>query len=280
MAPEERGQLLAASTVVVMRDGARAPEIFMVRRHEQTAFMGGAFVFPGGRVDRSDGSCEGLDQGAEESPRPGQEAAPAYRAAALRELFEEAGILLARDGSGVLVTTTGPSQRDRLELARREVHGGHVSLREAVEREGLTLALDALVEWAWWVTPPLDTRRFDTRFFLACMPAGQVAGHDAHETVDSRWTTAAAALEAAQRNEIVLPPPTWMTLRELLPLTSVDEALAIAAARPIVRREPLVLQENGARWLQMPAAPPTVGHVSFKMIDGQWRPQVAWGMER
>ena len=71
-----------------------------------------------------------------------------------------------------------------------------------------------------------------------------------------------------------------MTLRELLPFATVDEALTFAAARPIVRREPLVLQENGARWLQMPAAPPAAGHVSFKMIDGQWRPQVAEGMER
>jgi hypothetical protein len=171
-----------------------------------------------------------------------------------------------------------PQRRDRLESARRDVHGGLVTMREVAEREGLTLALDALIEWAWWVTPPLGTRRFDTRFFLARMPSGQTSGHDDHETIDSRWTSPAAALEADRRNEIVLPPPTWMTLRELLPFAAVEEALTFAAAHPIVRREPLVLQENGARRLQMPAAPPEAGYVSFMMIDGQWRPQIAEGM--
>jgi hypothetical protein len=158
------------------------------------------------------------------------------------------------------------------------VHGGLLTMRQVAEREGLTLALDVLVEWAWWVTPPLDTRRFDTRFFLARMPAGQTSGHDDQETIDSRWTTAAAALEADRRNEIVLPPPTWMTLRELLPFVTVDEALIFAATRPIVRREPQVLQENGERWLQMPVVPPAAGHIMFKMVNGQWRPPTAEGI--
>jgi 8-oxo-dGTP pyrophosphatase MutT (NUDIX family) len=277
MAPEERGRPLPAATVVVMRDAAPAPEIFMVRRHEQTAFMGGAFVFPGGRVDPSDEPCEGVDGTAGDRPRREPAVAPAYRAAALRELFEEAGVLLARDRSGAFVTAADPRQRERLERARSEVHGGLMTMREVAERENLTLALDALVEWAWWVTPPVDTRRFDTRFFLARMPTGQTSAHDDHETIDSRWTTAAAALAADRRNEIVLPPPTWMTLRELLRFATVSEALTAAAARPIVRREPLVLQDNGARWLQMPAAPPVAGPVTFKMIAGQWR--AAEGME-
>jgi 8-oxo-dGTP pyrophosphatase MutT (NUDIX family) len=279
MPSEEQGQeLLAASTVVVMRDAAAGPEVFMVRRHEQTAFMGGAFVFPGGRVDPADGWSDGLEHPGPQAADLAAVPAAAHAAAALRELFEEAGVLLARDRSGAFVTTMDQQRRDRLESARRDVHGGLLTMREVAEREGLTLALDALVAWAWWVTPPLGTRRFDTRFFLARMPSGQTSGHDDHETIDSRWTSPAAALEADRRNEIVLPPPTWMTLRELLPFAAVDEALTFAAAHPIVRREPLVLQENGARRLQMPAAPPEAGYVSFMMIDGQWRPQIAEGM--
>jgi 8-oxo-dGTP pyrophosphatase MutT (NUDIX family) len=268
--------LSPASTVVVLRDAVAAPEIFMVRRHERTAFMAGAFVFPGGRVDPADVVFDDPEGAARRLA--GQTASAGYAAAAIRELFEEAGILLARDRSGRFVTTADLRRRDRLERARREVHGGLVTMREMAEREGLTLALDALVEWAWWVTPPLDTRRFDTRFFLARMPAGQTSGHDDQETIDSRWTTAAAALEADRRQEIVLPPPTWMTLRELLPFVSVDQAMTVAATRSVVRREPLVLQENGAQWLQMPVAPPAEERIVFKMIDGQWRPPAAEGM--
>jgi 8-oxo-dGTP pyrophosphatase MutT (NUDIX family) len=270
---------LPAATVVVMRDAAAAPEILMVRRHEKTAFMGGAFVCPGGRVDPSDDPA-GWARPDGDGSDPQQAAAERYRAAALRELFEEAGVLLARDRRGGFVSISDPRQRERLEHARREVHGGLATLRAVAEHEQLTLALDALVEWSWWVTPPLDTRRFDTRFFLARMPAGQRAGHDGRETIDSRWTTAAAALAAGSRHEIVLPPPTWMTLHELRPFGSVAEALLFAAARAVVRREPLVLQENGARWLHMPAAPPMAGHIPFLLIDGQWRPQVAEEMGR
>jgi 8-oxo-dGTP pyrophosphatase MutT (NUDIX family) len=277
---EPRRPPLPAATVVVLRDAAAAPEILMLRRHERTAFMGGAFVFPGGRVDPLDEWPGGPEPPAGERPDPGQAADPAYRTAALRELFEEAGVLLARDRSSAFVTMTDPPQRERLERARREVHGGLLTLREVARREGLTLALDALVEWAWWVTPPLDTRRFDTRFFVARMPAGQTSEHDDNETIDSRWTTAAAALEADHRREIVLPPPTWMTLRELLPFATVEDVLIFAAARPIVRREPLVLQQNGTQCLYMPAAPPAEGHVPFLMVEGLWRPQMVEGIER
>src|SRR6187402_2856958 len=117
MASEEQGRpLLAAATVVVLRDAAVAPEVFMVRRHERTAFMAGAFVFPGGRVDPADGAVI--------ATQPHHTAVAAYGAAALRELFEEAGILLARDRSGGFVTMAEPARRQRLERARRDVHDG------------------------------------------------------------------------------------------------------------------------------------------------------------
>jgi 8-oxo-dGTP pyrophosphatase MutT (NUDIX family) len=281
MAPEEPARPPSPSaTVVVMRDTAAGVEVFMVRRHEQTAFMAGAFVFPGGRVDPADAWSEHAGAVPSQADNPVLAAPVAYRAAALRELFEEAGVLLARDRSGGFVTVADPVRRERLDQARREVHAGRVTMREMAERESVTLAVDALAEWAWWVTPPLDTRRFETRFFVARMLPGQISDHDGSETIESRWMTAAAALDAARRHQIVLPPPTWMTLRELLPFATVNEVLTVAATRPIVRREPLVLQENGARWLQMPVAPPAAGHIVFKMIERQWRPEVAEGMER
>jgi hypothetical protein len=116
------------------------------------------------------------------------------------------------------------------------------------------LALDALTPYAHWVTPPVDTRRFDTRFFLTRVPPDQTPAHDETETTHSVWTTAAAATETARRKDIILPPPTWMTLEELLPYRSVDDALRHARVRQIVRREPAMLDDEGRRMLVMPDA--------------------------
>src|SRR6478672_8496733 len=135
-----------ASTVVVLRDAAGGPEVFLVRRHEGTAFMGGAYVFPGGRVDAGDHGgdsswCDGVER------------------AAARELFEEAGVLLAPTGT-----------REHFVKDRTDLHGGRATLRAILEREHLRLGLDALVPCAHWVTPPIDTRQFDTWFFITRLP--------------------------------------------------------------------------------------------------------------
>jgi hypothetical protein len=135
------------------------------------------------------------------------------------------------------------------------------------------------VSFAHWVTPPIDVRQFDTRFFLARVPPGQPPVHDDRETTQSVWTTAAAAIDAAEQQRIVLPPPTWTTLRELEPCRTVDEAIAWARARRMARRQPLVVEHDGLRMLVMPGDPlhpdaapePPRSELRFVYVAGRWR---------
>jgi 8-oxo-dGTP pyrophosphatase MutT (NUDIX family) len=273
-----------AATVVVLRDGPGGPEVFMVRRHERTAFMGGAHVFPGGRVDAADGDadatwCDGLDHAARQLDGLPPAEAVAYHVAAARELFEEAGVLLARHPDGDFVSLAGAADHERLRQDRALVHDGRTRLRAVIEREGLRLALDALVLFAHWVTPPIDSRQFDTRFFMTRVPPDQTPAHDDTETTHSLWTRPADAIAQAGRDEIVLPPPTWSTLREIEPLESVKDALAWARARTVVRRMPKSVEQDGHRMLLLPGDPehPDPGgddpplETRFVLIDRRWR---------
>ena len=262
-----------AATVVVLRDAPNGPEIFMVRRHETIGAFKGAHVFPGGRVDEHDALgaddswCDGLGHAERQlADRPATEAI-AYHVAAARELFEEAGVLLARGASHDFVSLAGADDHHRFAAHRRAVHAHQQTLRAVIEREHLRLALDALLHFAHWVTPPVEGRRFDTRFFVAPAPEHQTPAHDEAETTDSVWLTASAAIGLAERREIVLPPPTWITLRELEGLPSVAEALEWARHREIERREPLLVHENSTRLLVMP------DRTRFAWAEGVWLPE-------
>jgi 8-oxo-dGTP pyrophosphatase MutT (NUDIX family) len=276
-----------AATVVVLRDSPAGPQVFMVRRHEDTAFMGGAHVFPGGRVDAADRAgvdrswCTGMDAAAAQLGDLPPADAIGFHVAALRELFEEAGVLLARDASGAFVPLVGDDVRARFKQYRADVHDAVRSLRDVISRERLTLALDALVVFAHWVTPPIDVRQFDTRFFLTRVPPDQTPAHDDTETTHSVWITPAEAIAHALRDEIVLPPPTWTTLRELEPFHSVDEALAWARRCVLVRRMPHhIVDEAGRRLLLLPGDPlhPEASdhppaETRFVHLNGRWRAQ-------
>jgi len=255
----------------------------MVRRHEGTAFMAGAHVFPGGAVDPADHDaddswCDGMAAAAARLPDLSPDDAVAHHVAAARELFEEAGILLARDHRGDFVSLAGREAHVRFAAYRRALHGGETPLRAIVEGEALRLALEPLIPFAHWVTPPVDTRRFDTRFFITRLPPEQAPVHDERETTGSSWLSAAAALAAGHANEIVLPPPTWVTLREIEPFVSVDAALAWAAARRTVRREPVILDDEGRRLLVMPGDPlhpepateDAASETRFVLSNGRW----------
>lgn len=277
-----------AATVVVLRDSSLGPEVFLVRRHESTAFMGGAHVFPGGRVDAADGDgdaawCDGILHAVAQLPSLPPADAVAFHVAAARELFEEAGVLLARGVDGAFVSLAAASGRERFKQARYDVHGGRTTLRRIVEREHLRLALDALILFAHWVTPPIDTRQFDTRFFMARVPPHQTPAHDDTETTHSAWVRPADAIAQAEAGDIVLPPPTWTTLRELESFVSVEDAIAWARRRRIVRRMPLAHEEHGRRLLVLPGDPehpdppgdePPV-ETRFVLIEKRWRPERA-----
>jgi len=254
-------ELRAAATVLVLRDGAMGPEVFMVRRHDRSAFMGGAHVFPGGAVDAADRDaadsqwCDGIEHAAAQIPTLEPAAALALHVAAARELFEEAGVLLARDAQGRFARLDDESSHARFKQYRQDIHASTRTLRDVLEREQLRLAADALTVCAHWVTPPLDVRRFDTRFFAARLPIDQHPAHDQRETTESRWTTAGDAIAAAKRGDIVLPSPTWVTLRELEPFQTVDAIMSWQRGREIPRREPTLVEQDGVRALLMPVDP-------------------------
>jgi 8-oxo-dGTP pyrophosphatase MutT (NUDIX family) len=187
------------------------------------------YVFPGGKVDEIDHAsslepyCDGLDDATASAMLGVERGGLAYWVAAVRECFEEAGVLLARSRAG------GPPVFD--EADRRAVHAGELSMEELCARHDLVLDLSAIRYVAHWVTPVGESsRRFDTRFFLAAAPADQVGVHDDHETVDSRWTRPLDAIAKAEAGDLQLMPPTVANLRFVAEHDSLESALAAADA--------------------------------------------------
>jgi 8-oxo-dGTP pyrophosphatase MutT (NUDIX family) len=174
---------LPAATILLLRDAPGGVEVFMVKRHHQIDFVAGALVFPGGRVDKGDSEAalrDHADGGAEWN-----EIMRAMGAAAIREAFEESGILLARDAdTGELVSA---ERLERLERFRGALEKREVGLAELLRSERLRLAYDHLVHFAHWITPTNMPKRFDTHFFLAKSPLGHEGRHDGRESVDSIW---------------------------------------------------------------------------------------------
>lgn len=268
-----------ASTVVVIRSADRPPgEVLMVRRNDKVAFMAGAFVFPGGRVDEADrllhaaAVCDGLEV-VPRFPDLTAEDELAFRVAALRELEEEAAILLGRRGGRFVEADLAASARQATAVGS--------GLIEALTTLGIRLAVDALVPIAHWVTPEVEIRRYDTRFFLARMPENQHAQHDAGETTELVWIAPSDALARCRAGEIMLPPPTWTTLARLTRFSSVDEVFAWARTTPIVRVQPGFIRDGDTTLLTLPGDPlfPAMpgweipDDTRFRLEEGRgWRP--------
>jgi 8-oxo-dGTP pyrophosphatase MutT (NUDIX family) len=203
-----------AATVMLLRDTETTEgiEVFMLRRTRSAAFAGGMYVFPGGKVDEADG--EG-DLG--------------YVIAAIRECYEEAGVLLATDERGAMVTDGHPA------LAHRQaVYDGDVDLRALCQEHRLAPAIDDLVWISHWITPVGESaRRFDTRFFVAAAPQGQSSRHDDNETIASEWVGPSDALQRQAAGQLTMMPPTIKNL-EFVAAHS-DTASAMRAARQLGR---------------------------------------------
>ena len=229
-----------AATVILLRDRTEGTyEVFLMRRHRDQAFMGGAYVFPGGSLDHADANpelaaCIGgfctadAKRLLQETDLPEATALSLF-VAAIRETFEEAGVLLARDARGKIVDLSAPETATRFSSYRLELHEERLPLLELVRREGLILAPDLLTPYAHWITPEIESRRFNTRFFLARLPAGQVPVHDRMELTESSWMTPAFALAEHEAGRVILMPPTLKTLEELLSFP--DTAQLFAATR-------------------------------------------------
>ena len=212
------------ATVMLVRDGQhedRPLEVFMLRRHPSTAF-GSVHVFPGGVVDASDHDpvldprCPGLaDADASEQlgiPTGGR----AFWVAAIREAFEEAGVLLAGPATGGYVRFDGsPSVEARFDAHRRALNAGERSFLEVLEAEDLVLALGDVRYVAHWITPEGEPKRFDTRFFLARAPEGQAYAHDDGEIIGSEWVRPHDALERHHAGDFPMIGPTIVSLQDL-----------------------------------------------------------------
>lgn len=216
-----------AATLIPVRDGAHGVEVFMLKRSEGANFAPGVHVFPGGRIDDADGACaevcDGLDDAAASHELDLAAGGLAYRIGAIRECFEEAGLLFARDAgddtkggaSGELLAIDNPQAITEFGELRRRLNAGEFSFAELCRERQLRLACERLVYVAHWITPKGMHRRFDTRFFVAVAPPAQTPSHDGRETIEHIWIGADEALARYQRGEFALMFATRSTL-ELL----------------------------------------------------------------
>lgn len=225
-----------AATVMLVRDHPlNGLEVFMLQRTMSAAFAKGMYVFPGGRVDAADDTselqsvCDDLTDDQASAILGIDKGGLAYWIAAIRECFEEAGVLLARPESGqhpIRFDEYGVAER--FAHARHHVHDASLSLVELCRREQLRLITDAMHYVSHWITPVGEPRRFDTRFFLAQMPEGQEPLHDDRETINSLWVTPTDALERSARGDLVMLPPTTRNLEFLAPHATTTSAFAAA----------------------------------------------------
>lgn len=250
---------LPSATVVLVRDGEPEPEVLLMRRHAQTSF-GRTYVFPGGLVEPGDRDAHRhcLDDRAGRADAcldlPGD--ALDYYSAAIRELFEETGVLLARgaDGQWALTESVAPA----FDAERRGLNDGKVAWADMLRRRELSLACDSLHYFAHWITPVRRKKRFTTRFFVATLPRGQRASHDGSELTDSRWMSVGNALAADRAGSLELPPPTRVTLTELADRKSVNDILAWARRRElrgVPVTQPAIIGQKGEECVVMPGDP-------------------------
>ncbi|MEI8254621.1 MAG: hypothetical protein WCJ30_03020 [Deltaproteobacteria bacterium] len=273
-----------AATVILLRDGADGLELFFVKRHADVRFMGGAYVFPGGKLEASDSDPRvpgdlDLEASAARLGDPEPARARGLHVAAIRECLEEAGVLFACES---LTPEDVSSLRHACDVEKR-------SFLEILPPRGVSLRLSALVPFARWITPRQETRRFDARFFVAAVPEGVTAVHDTRETVESAWLSPTEALARASRDEILLVPPTYRTVQQLAAARTVAEVVAGAPSQLETRMPRVAFTGEGSPVVLLPDDPEHAAatHAAspshdidfraematrFTFRDGGWRP--------
>ena len=237
---------IPSATILMLRDGPTGLETFMVVRHHQIDFASGALVFPGGKVDAGDYDVRNYCDGADSANNN----AVAMMVGAIREAFEECGILLAREkGSSALVSG---KRLGILERYRDPLNRSEVSLIEFLEKEQLRLACDTLQHFAHWITPEMLTKRFDTHFYLAVAPSDHLAIHDGHESVDSVWITPDNALKGNADGTYTIIFPTRVNLEMLGESSNVADALRAATDRNIVSILPWSEKRDDGTYICIP----------------------------
>ena len=245
---------LPSATVMVLRDGARGPEVLMVRRHGNSGVLGGVHVFPGGKLDEQDSQVDpaALDQPlaalhhALNEPELDSSIAAGLHVAALRETFEECGLWLGSAAEPAL-----------LQQAREQMKQGQ-AFASTLLQLGLRLETSNLVPWSRWITPRVPSvtnKRFDTRFFVAQAPQGQEASHDNHEATETVWLDPREALTQYWEGVIDLAPPQIMSLHQLAHFARVSELLASARVNRPVTVQPEPFDQDGQRVICYPGDP-------------------------
>jgi 8-oxo-dGTP pyrophosphatase MutT (NUDIX family) len=282
-----------AVTVILIREKTSDPfEILLMRRRQDQVFMGGAFVFPGGRLDEVDCEPELAACGLGLSPEaakvklnePGLPGAKALGLffAAVRETYEEAGILLAASQNGNQIDFGDRETYRRFCSYRSMIQGNKLSLSAMAQKENIQFTLDLFIPYSHWITPRLESRRFDTRFMLVRMPPGQKPIYDAIEMSDSLWLSPKKALEQHDLGKILLMPPTLKHVEELSKFSSSEELFAFASSQKIQTVLPQPFRTDSGVGIKLPYDPEyTIPEYKqsvrprepsrIMMIDGRWR---------
>ena len=249
---------LAAATLVLLRDTNPGVEVLLTQRHRANKFAGGDFVFPGGKIEVDDNPddaiawCRGLDaaRAAARLGTPDTRTAIGYWVGAIRETFEEVGILLAYDAAGAWARVDAPRFAEYRVACQRD----NQAFWTMVKTERFTLATDRFVFFAHWITPEESPYRYDTHFFAAPLPEGQEPVADEHEVVAMRWMSPLGAIDAFRRGEISLRNPTVQNLK-LCDGPSVKDVLAQLETREVPVIRPRVIMEGDTRRVLMPGDP-------------------------
>ncbi|PCJ55460.1 MAG: NUDIX hydrolase [Candidatus Hydrogenedentota bacterium] len=253
-----------AATIVLCRDSGSNLETFMVVRHHQIDFASGAAVFPGGKLEAADREPRILDRCCTTSSE-NIDLLP-FKAAAIREAYEESGILIAREGDSAQWVSA-----DRLatfEPSRVAMNAGKLEWAVFLEQENLTLACDHLHHFAHWITPAMMPKRFDTHFFIASAPEDHLGMHDGSEAVDSVWIHPQQLLDEEQEGKWTVIFPTRLNVMLLTQSPSYDNLRDITNTRSVVTVEPWFEQEDEDTFL---CIPPEAGYpVSREKVTGQF----------
>ena len=251
----------AATVILVRQAKAGGWEVFLARRHQKQAFMAGAYVFPGGQMEENDSGpqLENYVKTADvfdpcrllqDSSLP-REKALGFFITAIRETFEEAGILLGGKTTGNFVSFYDEEVLKRFNDYRPELNASQITLAEIARREKILLFPDTLIPYAHWITPEFEKMRFNTCFFLAKLPPCQTPVADAVELTESLWVTPQKALEMQREQKIILMPPTLKTIEELSAFRGIDELFSATKKKIIY---PILPQLTGSS-LKLPHDP-------------------------
>lgn len=266
---------LPAATVTLLRDTADGLEVLMLQRNHQSGFMPGAYLFPGGAIDAVDehaalaARCRGVDDVEASAALGLASGGLAYFAAAIRESFEEAAVLLAYGEDDALVNPGHAERAERFAEYRRKLNAGEgEAMPEMLERENLRLATDRLTYFSHWITPVTAPRRYDTRFFAAVAPHDQEAAPDNVEAIGHVWVKPSEAVRRHRAGELNMRTPTIRTLEQFAPFETADALIAHLKAQ---REIPAILPRIGARGKPLLPGDPGYDALANAEAQGAWK---------